>query len=226
MESPLVVASRYNGPPGSGNGGYTCGLVAARLGVEPVEVTLRLPPPLARPLRVERSAEEVRVLDGDAVVAEARRGAIEGDVPAPVGVLEAEQASSRYAGFAAHAFPTCFVCGPARAAGDGLRIFAGPVAGREGVVAAVWVPDGVTRELVWAALDCPGAFAGGFADRGEMLLGRMTARIDALPEADAPCVVVAWPRGEQGRKIHAGTALYAGDGRLLAHARQTWIAPR
>ncbi|HEY3542877.1 MAG TPA: ASCH domain-containing protein, partial [Gaiellaceae bacterium] len=48
----LVIAARYRGPARSGNGGYTCGLVAGLLGGSDVEVTLRAPPPLDRPLRI------------------------------------------------------------------------------------------------------------------------------------------------------------------------------
>ena len=39
------------------------------------------------------------------------------------------------------------------------------------------------------------------------------------------CVVLAWPLGEDGRKLYAATALYGEDGRPLARARATWIAP-
>jgi len=47
----LVIDPRFNGPVGSANGGYTCGLVAGLLdGI--AEVTLRRPLPLGRPLPV------------------------------------------------------------------------------------------------------------------------------------------------------------------------------
>jgi hypothetical protein len=49
----LVIPSRFCGPPGSGNGGYVCGRIAAYLD-GPVTVTLRRPPPLATPMTVER----------------------------------------------------------------------------------------------------------------------------------------------------------------------------
>jgi hypothetical protein len=218
----ITIEGRYNGPPGSGNGGYTCGVVAALVG-EPAEVTLRRPPPLDTPLRVEHADGRVELLDGDAVVAEAVRTDLELEVPAHVSFVEAEQAAARYAGFDEHAFPTCFVCGPART--DGLRIFPGPVEGR-GLVAAPWIPRESRRELVWASLDCPGAFAVGFDGRGELLLGRLAARIDRVPEVGERCVVVGWPLGEDGRKRYAGTALSTGDGELLAKARATWIEPR
>jgi hypothetical protein len=54
----------------------------------------------------------------------------------------------------------------------------------------------------------------------------MAAEILRLPAEGERCVVAAWPLGEEGRKLHAGTALFSADGELLALARQTWIAPR
>ncbi len=92
--------------------------------------------------------------------------------------------------------------------------------------AAPWTPREVTPEVVWAAIDCPGAWAVGAPGRGEMVLGRMAAELRRLPAEDEPCVVVAWPLGVDGRKLYAGTALLDADGELLARARQTWIAPR
>ena len=46
MTEALVIPTRYCGPPGSGNGGYVCGRIAAYAN-GPVTVTLRRPPPLA-----------------------------------------------------------------------------------------------------------------------------------------------------------------------------------
>jgi hypothetical protein len=219
----ITIEGRYNGPPGSGNGGYTCGVVAALVG-DSAEVTLRMPPPLDRPLRVERTDGRVQVYDGDALVAEAVPADVELEPPESVSFEEAERAAEGYEGFVEHAFPTCFVCGPARAEGDGLRIFAGRVDGGD-LVAAPWTPHESRTELVWASLDCPGAFAAGYDGRGEMLLGRLAARIDRLPEVGERCVVVGWPLGEDGRKRYAGTALFTADGELLARARATWIVP-
>ena len=219
----LVIAPRFNGPAESGNGGYTCGLVAGFVDGS-AEVTLRRPPPLGRPLAIERDGGRVVLRDGEEVVAEAVRATVELEVPAPPTFQQASEASSRYPGFEEHAFPTCFVCGPGRESGDGLRIFAGPLG--NGLFASPWTPTEVNRAVVWAALDCPGAIAVGFPDRGETLLGRFAVRIDELPAVGDRCVVVAWPLGEEGRKLYAGTALYGEDGRPLARARATWIEPR
>lgn len=88
------------------------------------------------------------------------------------------------------------------------------------------VAHDVTPEVVWAAIDCPGAYAAGDPGRGEIVLGRMTARIDRLPEDGERCIVVGWPLGEDGRKLYAGTALYGASDEMLAVSRQVWILPR
>ena len=109
---------------------------------------------------------------------------------------------------------------------DGLCIHVGPVGGREEIHAAPWTAREASPEVVWAAIDCAGAYAVGGPGRGEVVLGRMTAEIRRLPAEGEQCVVVSWPLGEEGRKLHAGTALLAADGEVLAVARQTWIQPR
>ena len=71
MTEPLVIASRFCGPPGSGNGGYVCGRIAAYID-GPVIVTLRRPPPLATPMAVDRDSEgSVRVHHRRTLIAEA-----------------------------------------------------------------------------------------------------------------------------------------------------------
>jgi hypothetical protein len=213
----LVIARRFRGPTDSGNGGYSCGLVAAKVG-NPAEVTLRLPPPLERPLRFDGR----RLWDGDALVAEAVPKELDLDPPAPVSFAEATEAAEADLD---SPFPECFVCGHER--GDGLHIFAAPVPGRD-VVAASWVPTAeLTRpEFVWAALDCPGAYATGVLGRGTVVLGRLAAEVRRVPEPDERCVVVGWSLGADGRKYFAGTALYGEDGDVLGLARATWIEPR
>jgi hypothetical protein len=218
----LTIDGRFNGPDGSANGGYTCGRIAALLGGN-AEVTLRSPPPLERPLTVEREGDGLRILARETLVAEALPGSVELDVPDPPSWGEADRAVARYPGFEEHAFPRCFVCGPDRAPGDGLRVFAGPLG--DGRFAATWQPAEVLPELVWAVLDCPGAIAVGFPNRGETLLGRFAVTIDELPEPGEHCVVLAWPLGEDGRKLFAGTALIGESGRALARALATWIVP-
>src|SRR3546814_6879537 len=71
MSDTITIEGRFCGPPGMGNGGYVCGKLAAYVD-GPAEVTLRRPTPLDRPLAVVREAGLARLMDGDAVLAEAR----------------------------------------------------------------------------------------------------------------------------------------------------------
>lgn len=226
----LTIDRRFCGPPDSGNGGYVCGVLAQSVDGD-AEITLRMPPPLHRPLEVVTENGTVRLRDGEAVVAEAALAAWELDVPEPPTLAEAEAAAQGYTGFDRHAFPTCFVCGPRRRAGDGLRIFTGPLDGTP-LVAAPWAPDAslsedgvlVRPEFIWAALDCPGGFAV-TPDLQErpVLLGRLAARIHAPVRIDQTYVAVGWPIARDGRKLFAGTALFTADGACCARARATWI---
>jgi hypothetical protein len=227
MSTQIVIDRRFRGPPNSGNGGYSCGVLGDQF-EDVATVTLRRPPPLDIPLRLVGENDEMRLFDGDTLIGEARPDILEIDVPIPPTWDEARTASLGYAGFRAHPFPTCFVCGPDRDPGDGLRIFPGPLDGTS-VVSAPWEPDRslegepglVHRRHVWAALDCPSYF--GLPGAPLALLGRLTARIDRLPEIDEPLVVVGWPIGSDGRKHFAGSALADGRGEIVAHAAATWV---
>jgi hypothetical protein len=226
LAESLRIPGRFNGPPGSANGGYACGLVAGLVGGL-AEVTLRTPPPLDRTLTVVREAGRIEVRDGDALVAEASPLAeLVVEVPEPVSVEEAGRAAEGYSGFVAHAYSTCFVCGPDRE--DGLGIFPGPVEGRE-LVASPWLPPGdepMEEPLVWAALDCPSGWAVDEFSRSGVLLGRLAARQVAPVSGGEEHVVVGWPIGEDGRKRFAGSAIFTVVGGLCAYARSTWLVPQ
>ncbi len=230
----VTIKARFHGPPKSGNGGYVCGILAAEHGA-PCDVRLRLPPPLDRPLAVERLSDSTTVLrDGDTIVAEARDVDSEFcaiDVPAPRSLEEARALSKHFTGFKAHVFPTCFVCGPEREPDDGLHIYPGRTRVDDPVV-AVWTPhatladtDGnVAEEFVWAALDCPGAFTRDYQDDGRStLLGSLSCSLLHPVAAGTPYVVSGWAMGDEGRKAYAGTAVHGADGRLCAIGRATWI---
>ena len=238
MTDSLVIAARFCGPPDSGNGGYVCGRIAAYLD-GPAEITLRLPPPLATPMTVERRGDgSVGVILGRTLVAEGIRlpDGLAMELPDLVSIRAARAAGSR-SRFRAHPeehpFPTCFVCGPDRKPGDGLRILPGPVAGRS-ISADLWYPhqtlagtDGNIRpEFVWAALDCAGGIGalGDTAPYGPpFLLGRFSARQISPVKTGEPHIVVGWRLAEDGRKVLAGSALFTATGQAVGLARATWI---
>ena len=189
----ISIDKRYCGPPNSGNGGYVCGRLARHI-PGGAEVTLRAPPPLDKPLYVVVTDDGLWGLrDGASVVATGRSTSVE--------LTRLEKASFDEASAAElltpvkpheHPLPKCFVCGPARAQGDGLRIFAGPLVRQSrnasAVLAATWTPDPnltaedglVAPEFLWSALDCPTGYASSYdresrsLDLTPILLGRMS----------------------------------------------------
>jgi hypothetical protein len=241
MTGSLTVAARFCGPPDSGNGGYVCGLIAGYLN-GPAEVTLRLPPPLERPLAIERDGHgSLRVLEGQSLIAEATGcpGGPALRLPGSVSVERARAAGARSQlrmHPALHPFPTCFVCGPDRAPGDGMRIFVGPVPGAE-LSADVWYPgedlmgtDGqIGPEFIWAVLDCAGGAAAlwdAVADGERFLLGRLSVCQRGEVKAGEPHVVTGWRLAAQDRKVLAGSALFTASGQAVAVAEATWIRLR
>jgi hypothetical protein len=220
----MIIEPRYNGPAESGNGGYTAGLVAAALGGDytGAVVTLRVPPPLATPLQVTPTDGGVRVHAGEQLVAEAAPATLRDEPVPPVSYEDAVAASTTYAGFVDHPFPTCYVCGPQRAEGDGLRIFPGALPDRR--VAAPWTaPADVSSITAWAALDCPGGWSI-IAPGRPYVLGRMTARVQGVPQPGGRYVVMGAVAQVEGRKAQVRSALFGADGALLAQASSTWIA--
>lgn len=229
----VEIAGRFCGPPGVGNGGMVCALLAEHCGSS-LDVTLRLPAPLDRPLAVRPGATEDHhaLVDGDRVIADGRAASLSLDVPtAPT--WDDAHAALRASDPSAHPFPDCFVCGPARGEGDGLRAISGPVRGRRGLVAAPWRPhacfadadaDGVVQErFLWAALDCPGGLAALGGRSVPIVLGRLTGHVERSVRANERCVVFGWTIERRGRKHVVGTALVDEAGVVCGRACATWV---
>ena len=240
MSSTFRVGSRFNGPAHSGNGGYSAGVAARMIDSPAVEATLRAPIPLNTTLRAHPNGAGLDIMTDDAatrvLVMSVRPVRLDIPKVKSPGLEAAKVASATFRSATEHVLPTCFVCGPARKPGDGLRIFPDWTKDPAGIdnpndfpiVAAPWIPEPdlvgahnrIAPEFMWAALDCPGAFA---VDKEPILLGRMSAQILERPHAGEPIVVVAWSAGHERRKHFAGTALFSEAGDLLAFSEQTWI---
>jgi hypothetical protein len=228
----LTIPAWFNGPPTSGNGGYTCGRVAGLVDAEVVEVSLRSPPPLDTPLQVVREGDRVMVRDGDTLVAEGGPSELLVEVPdaVPASEVASAQEDGRERWAKDHPFPTCVVCGPARE--DGFGIVPAALPGRDGLFGAAWTPgrasdDGqgcVRPELVWAALDCPtSAPVANFGEGPPMVLANLTARIGCPLRVGEPHTILSWALGEDGRKHWAAAALFDSDGILTSASRALWI---
>jgi hypothetical protein len=224
MPTMVTVPCRFCGPPDSGNGGYTCGLLAKELG-SVVECTLRTPVPLEMPLEFERTQSGGVLRNGTSVVVEAAAVSIAVSPPASV---RFKAATDVMAMDPRHPFPTCFVCGPQRRVHDGLRIFPAPI--KNEAYAAAWIPDHefgndqhqLRPEFLWAALDCPTGFAAGFPTAGKLVTGRLAVQQLKAIRTGTGCVIMSWPLGIDGRKHFSAACLYQND-ELCAVARATWI---
>lgn len=232
-KAEITIPSRFNGPPLSANGGYSCGLLAAFID-GPARVRLHVPPPLDHELRVVAVGNgRVEMYDGEILVGSGEPALESIQPPAAPSLAQAADAAARYLGRCGHPLGTCFVCGPDRPGRDGLELFTGPV-GDWSLLACTWRPAAdllddsghVRPEFVWAALDCPGYFAAIGSDLRLALLGELYADLRYPVPGGEPLVVFSWPIGEDGRKLYAGAALATGDGKVLACSRSIWILPR
>jgi hypothetical protein len=249
IDRTIVVARQFRGPvldgAATGNGGYFCGLVAAAAPrVRAVEIRRRGGVPLETPLAVRALGDSVEVLDEHGLVGRASPERLAVAVPAPPPLEMAAEASRRFLaaledGTVRHTFPECFVCGHRRAAGDGLRVFAGPPGGAgleraSDVRVAAWQPhpaflDEAGRlrpEFIWCALDCPG----GWALPGPINTGTLQVETLAPVDGRRPLIVMGWrdtsaPVRPGSRRRHAGSALFDERGRLLALGAAIWVAP-
>lgn len=234
MGDRVVISRHFRGPPDSAQGGYACGLVAERVEGPCAAVSLRLPPPLERPLELLRGDDgTVNLLDGDRLIAEGSPADLRLDLPEPVSREEAQRASAGCPWTDRHPFPGCFGCGPERSQDEAVAIAMGPVAGSD-LFAAPWTPgtelagdDGVLSPLfVWVALDCPTAAPAVLDDAPPSVLGSLSGRLVAPIRAGRPHTVVAWLLGHDGRKHRAGAAIHGPDGELCAYSEGLWIELR
>jgi hypothetical protein len=223
----VSIGQRFCGPPNSGNGGYSCGLLAKYI-QGACQVRLHQPPPLDRPLTVSERSGEWLLSDHEQLIGSAKPALLKLVPPTPPTLEQARSAQQHYRGHQQHSFPTCFVCGPARNEGDGLRLFCGAVEGRK-MVACEWQPhkdlldenSNIRSEFIWSALDCPSFFA--LRSDKICLLGQMTAAIDKSVAGNKPLIVYAWERAVDGRKHYSASVISTAEGQVLARAEHLWI---
>ena len=227
LPETIAVPPDRNGPIGSANGGVAAGLLGSLL-PGGVRVRLYRPPPLARPMEVREMATGLEAVFEGEVAMSARTARLDLQPP-PITIEEADAATAPFVG---HTAVTCFVCGPDNP--GGLHLFPGPV-GAGPLHATTWVPQPwaadergvVTEEVVWGALDCPGGVMLTRHYSTESIfpaLGTMTAEIIEPLRAGDTYAIVAWPRGRDGRKLYAGTAILGTGGRIHGLSDQICIA--
>ncbi len=224
----MVVADRFQGPTGFGQGGYAGGLLAERLGGV-VGVDFHRPILLDTALELSPAGNGLSLtLAGKTVV----RAAPSSDPirPAPfVDLPAAVEASRGFPGWDDNPVPDCFSCGIRPGS---FEVHPGPVAGTD-LYATPWTPpmwaagtDGtVAVPFVWGAIDCPSGWrATTVGERRNAVTGRLEVEIVGAVQPGETYVLVAWADRWKGRRTTAGTSLFSSSGRTLARSQAMWIA--
>jgi hypothetical protein len=218
----LMVDERHNGPPNSGNGGWTSGLIAAFITDGTPEITLHKPPPLLAPLTVVPAADGLRVVDAaEAVIATGRRREADIEPVPPVSLAQGRGSIRELSGTRHTSLSYLFRMRPAAARrpadlpgalargrhGGGLRGARGHRR-RDGVGGA-GLPGRLDRDQRRAPMVCWAGWP-----------WRSTSCPSPARSASS------WGRDvrRDGRKALVRTTLYGADGRLCARAEATWIA--
>lgn len=229
----VVIDRRFNGIPEIALGGYVGGLLAR--GRRKAEATFLRPVQLAKEYRMFAGTDGTIVLkDEDKVLVVTREATLDIESRESVEFEACQRAAEGYIGHKWHPFPTCFVCGPSRSEGDGLRIFPGVVAGRD-LVAAPWTPaeslkdpDGIVEsQFVWSALDCPTIWAFllcGDQDSKDMAVtAKLAVELISPVQVKQQHIVLGWMESETDQMRVAGGAIYSEDGQLRAVAKHTLV---
>jgi hypothetical protein len=241
VTTPTVrIGGRFQGPTGSGQGGWTAQRFAAHID-DHVSMALRAPVPLERDLDVVRDDEHDRwlLIDRTGVapvtIMIAHHWHPHFPDTTPVSIEEARAARSRFAPpDGEHPVPFCFSCGIQH---DSMRVHAGAL--DDGRYASDWTvpdwavgPDGtVDPGVLWAAIDCTAAWYV-CTSRGSRpaLTAQYAVEVLQPIEPGATYALVGWagdhPADWDGRKRHAASTAFAADGTCVARSTSFWIAPR
>lgn len=235
---PLRVGAWFQGPTGSGQGGWTAQRFAAAIS-ERVTIAIRAAIPLETDLAIVRHLTEAGStwhLVDPAVPEQPILIATPWVEPCaattPVSITDAANASTRFPLHDDHPVPACFSCGHAP---DSMHAQAGPLP--DGRWATDWtVPDWASSSdgvvdvgALWAAIDCTQGWYAGIAGGRRPSLTVQIAVETLLPlEPGATYALVAWQGNYEpdwdGRKRGAGGAAFAVDGSCVARSTTFWVA--
>lgn len=233
LVSTIRIGRRFQGPSGSGQGGWTSALFERAVG-EPLTIAIKRPIPLETELAVEAVDGGWEVHHDEAVVLAGvprTEGFVDTD---PVPLSDAAIARQHFpaANDVVHPVPDCFSCGPVETS---MGVHAGPLQDGSGRFAIDWtVPDwaGTGRAgdaLLWTAMDCTSAWYVGYAgSRRPAFTVSYAAEVERSLEIGETLAIVAWrgdyEAGWDGRKRGAAAAAFDADGKRVARARSFWVA--
>jgi hypothetical protein len=233
---PIRVGRWFQGPTGSGQGGWTAHQLAKQID-HPVTMAIKAPVPLETDLDVVHDLENERWLLVDhssavtVMVAEPWEATFADT--APVSIDDATEARSRFETVVdEHPVPFCFSCGLQH---DSMRVHAGPL--DDDRFATDWrAPDWaiandgtVDPGTLWAAIDCTAAWYVGYS-RGPRTPLTVQYAVEVLHpiEPGVTYALVGWSGDHSsnwdGRKRHGASAAFAPDGTCVARSVSFWLS--
>lgn len=233
IRDPIRIGRWFQGPTGSGQGGWTAQRLASRL-PGPVTTAIRAPIPLDTDLRVIGGDGRWELVDDHGVtylVGETWEPKFADTAPVTI-----DDARAARAGFAAyvpdHPVPYCFSCGVQH---DSMNVHAAPLG--DGRVATDWsVPEwsvgadgAVDTAALWAALDCCTAWYVAYSRGPRVAFTVQYAVEETEPlRPDSTYALVGWAGDHDpewhGRKRHGASAAFDADGRCVARSVSLWVA--
>lgn len=240
MTAGLQIDRRFQGPTGSGQGGWTAHRFVTAVG-RSLAVSIRAPIPLGTQLAVVHDSTEDEpwrlVAGGERTDATIMTGSSAAPIDvstSPVSLGAAAAARQGFAGLVAeHPVPECFSCG---LGGDSMQVHAAPLDDGTGRYASDWTvpdwavsPQGVDEGVVWAALDCAAAWYV-CTSQGERTAFTVQYQVEMLAELTPgeSYALVSWPGDApdhwEGRKRRAASVAFAADGRCVAKSTSLWVA--
>ncbi len=228
-DEPIRIGGWFQGPTGSGNGGWSSYRFASRLPGD-ITTSIRAPIPLDVDLRVVATATGWELVDpGGAAIMTATSWTPSFATTRPVSIADARAARADFERFVPeHPVPFCFSCGTQH---DSMNVHAAPVG--DDRVATDWtVPDwAVDAGPLWAALDCCSAWWVGFS-REPRVAYTVQYAVEQAAELHPgeTYALVGWAGDHDpewdGRKRHAASAAFDAEGRCVARSVSLWVAAR
>lgn len=236
--APIRVGNWFQGPRGSGQGGFTAqrfaDAVTSHTG-EAVTVAIKAPIPLDTDLDVVQRGADWHLIDrsnpDDDTILIATSWSPDVPDTAAVNVADAAIAGAGFPLRGDHPVPVCFSCGLEP---DSMHVMCGPLP--DGRYASDWtVPHWaigdhgrVDSGALWAAIDCAQAWYVGLAGGRRHGVTVQIAVDEIAPITAGTYSLVSWhgdyPAEWDGRKRGACGAVFAADGTCVAKSRTFWIA--
>lgn len=231
----MRVPTWFQGPTGSGQGGWTAQRFSAAIG-EDVSVAIRAPIPLETDLDIVAAEGAWHLVDPTAP----ERPILiatpwDSDAPGttPISIELAAQAATGFPLFDDHPVPVCFSCGLEP---DSMQVHCGPLDdGRWATdwTVPAWATDdqgNVNNGALWAAIDCAQAwFVGNAGGRKHGVTVQLAVDVTTPLVPGATYALVAW-NGDydfewDGRKRGACGAVFDSAGTCVARSRSFWVSP-